>query len=88
VIKWIIDRVNGQAPAVKTPIGWLPTPKELQADDLDISKEGWETLLGVDPPAWVEAAQRQAEFFERFGDRMPPKLLAEGRDLLSRLKSA
>lgn len=85
VIQWIIDRVNGQAPAVKTPIGWLPSPQELQADDLDISKEGWETLLGVDGPAWVEAVQRQTEFFERFGDRMPSKLLAQGWDLIARL---
>uniref|UniRef100_UPI000E1FBD21 phosphoenolpyruvate carboxykinase domain-containing protein n=1 Tax=Klebsiella pneumoniae TaxID=573 RepID=UPI000E1FBD21 len=37
VLKWIIQRLDGQADAVETPIGLLPAPGSLDLDGLDVS---------------------------------------------------
>src|SRR6516162_584269 len=37
VLKWIIQRLDGQAQAITTPIGLLPAPGSLDLDGLDVS---------------------------------------------------
>ncbi len=39
VIEWILDRCRGEADAVKTPIGYVPTPESLDLTGLDVSRE-------------------------------------------------
>ena len=36
VLKWVIDRCEQNAGAVKSPVGWLPSPHDLDLDGLDI----------------------------------------------------
>jgi hypothetical protein len=44
-------------------------------------------LLGVDTDGWLKAARRQTEFFDRFGNRLPPALREEQAALIERLES-
>src|SRR5690606_3663423 len=46
VLKWIVERLNGTAGAVQTPIGLLPD--RLDTDGLNIDPEDMRTLLSVD----------------------------------------
>ena len=39
VLKWVFERVNGDAEAVETPIGLLPTPDALDTDGLEIADD-------------------------------------------------
>ena len=39
VIEWILDRCRGEADALQTPIGMVPTPESLDLSGLDISRE-------------------------------------------------
>ena len=39
VLKWVIDRMEGQAAAVETPIGHVPAPGSLDIDGLDVTEE-------------------------------------------------
>ena len=39
VLKWVIDRMEGQAAAVETPIGHVPAPGALDIDGLDVTEE-------------------------------------------------
>ena len=39
VLKWVFERVNGDADAVETPIGLLPTPDALDTDGLEIADD-------------------------------------------------
>ena len=86
VLDWIVNRCRQQAEAVKTPIGFLPTPNLLGAETLDLSGEAWKILLEVDPAQWLEAANRQTEFFSTFGDRFPAELRDEQRRLIQCLE--
>ncbi|QBI55896.1 phosphoenolpyruvate carboxykinase (GTP) [Streptomonospora litoralis] len=86
VLKWIVQRLNGEADARRTPIGNVPTPESLDTDDLDISREDLEFLLSVDPQTWREEASLIPEFFKTFGDQLPDELWDEYNGLLNRLR--
>ncbi|HLV75594.1 phosphoenolpyruvate carboxykinase (GTP) [Actinomadura hallensis] len=86
VLKWIVERLNGQADAVKTPIGHLPTKESLDTEGLDIDDADLETLLSVDTEVWKQEAALIPEHFEQFGDRMPKALWDEYHDLVRRLE--
>ncbi|MFE3448466.1 phosphoenolpyruvate carboxykinase (GTP) [Nonomuraea sp. NPDC059194] len=83
VLKWIVERLNGEAEAVPTPIGLLP--KELDTEGLDLPEEDLRTLLTVDREVWREEAALIPAHFEKFGDHLPKELWAEYEALLDRL---
>lgn len=83
VLKWIVDRLNGEASAVPTPIGLLP--KELDTDGLSISAADLETLLSVDREVWREEAALIPAHFATFGAHLPKELWQEYNALLDRL---
>ncbi|GAB1821251.1 phosphoenolpyruvate carboxykinase (GTP) [Herbidospora sp. RD11066] len=83
VLKWIVERLNGQAEAVDTPIGRLPV--KIDAEGLDIAEEDLELLLSVDREVWREEAALIPGHFETFGDHLPEGLWEEYRSLVARL---
>ncbi|MEW2355089.1 phosphoenolpyruvate carboxykinase (GTP) [Spirillospora sp. NPDC029432] len=85
VLKWIVERLNGQADAVKTPIGHLPTKAALDTDGLDLADADLETLLSVDTEVWKEEAALVPAHFETFGDHLPKELWDEYNALVNRL---
>ncbi|NUR82996.1 MAG: phosphoenolpyruvate carboxykinase (GTP) [Nonomuraea sp.] len=83
VLKWIVDRLNGSAGAVSTPIGLLP--EELDTEGLSLSEQDLRTLLSVDPEVWRQEAALIPAHFEKFGDHLPKELWEEYHALLDRL---
>jgi phosphoenolpyruvate carboxykinase (GTP) len=88
VLKWIIERLDGDAKAVETPIGNLPAPGALDTDGLRLSQADLDLLLTVDPQAWKLEADRMPEFFGMFGDHLPERLWELYQDLVDRLGSS
>ncbi|MFC5746125.1 phosphoenolpyruvate carboxykinase (GTP) [Actinomadura rugatobispora] len=85
VLKWIVERLNGQADAVKTPIGHLPTKAALDTEGLEIADADLDTLLTVDTEVWRQEAALVPEHFETFGDHLPKELWDEYNALVNRL---
>jgi len=85
VLKWIVDRLDGNAEGVDTPIGVVPTPDALDTSGLDIPAEDLEVLLSVDRETWKQEAALIPAHFESFGDHLPKELWAEYETLLARL---
>ncbi len=85
VLKWIIQRLNGDAAAVTTPIGYLPAPGSLDLDGLDISWADLALLLTVDTQAWKLEAEHIPEFFRTFHQHLPPRLWELHKELVERL---
>jgi phosphoenolpyruvate carboxykinase (GTP) len=85
VLKWIIQRLDGQAEAVPTPIGLLPAPGALDLDGLEISEADLDLLLTVDRQAWKLEADQIPEFFRGFGDHLPDRLRELHQELIDRL---
>ena len=85
VLKWICERIEGTAKAVKTAIGNLPTPDALDMTRLDIGKRDIEMLLSVDVEGWKNEADDIAAYYAKFGDRLPAALRNELNELRARL---
>jgi len=83
VLKWVVDRLNGEAEAVRTPIGLLPA--QLDTEGLDVSDEDMRTLLSVDEEIWRDEASLMPAFFQTFGDHLPGELWEEYEALVARL---
>ena len=88
VLKWIVQRLAGEAEAVATPIGHLPAAADLDTDGLALRDGDLELLLSVDSETWLKEAEHTREYFGIFGSHLPARLWAEHESLLERLKSA
>ncbi|TAN46497.1 MAG: phosphoenolpyruvate carboxykinase (GTP) [Rhodospirillales bacterium] len=85
VLKWIVDRVQGRARAVESPLGFVPQYDDLEWSGLDYPREKFQEMMRVDQGAGVADAQSQEELFDRFFDRAPKEMLYERMLLKSRL---
>ncbi len=74
VLKWIVGRLEGEAQAVDTPIGRVPSKDSLDLSGISIDPAALDTLLSVDAEVWTEEAALIPEFYEKFGDRLPKAL--------------
>jgi phosphoenolpyruvate carboxykinase (GTP) len=85
VLKWIVERLDGRADGVQTPIGVLPTRQALDTDGLDITDADLDLLLTVDRDVWREEAALVPPHLEMFGEHTPKELWDEYRALVRRL---
>jgi phosphoenolpyruvate carboxykinase (GTP) len=85
VLKWVIERLDGQAAAVETPIGHVPAPGSLDVEGLDLTEEQLAQVLAVDVEEWKAEIPQIQEWFEKFGDDLPAVLWTELDDLKARL---
>ncbi|MCZ6605815.1 MAG: phosphoenolpyruvate carboxykinase (GTP) [Alphaproteobacteria bacterium] len=85
VIKWIVDRVHGTAEAVTHPLGRTPRYDDMTWSGLDFSPETFDKLMSLSKDAGLSEVAEQAEYFDMFGDRLPPELAAQREGLASRL---
>lgn len=85
VLKWIVERLDGRAEGVETPIGVLPAKGALDTKGLDLSESDLDFLLTVDKDVWREEASLVPEHLNTFGDHTPKELWDEYRALVQRL---
>ncbi len=85
VLKWVIDRIEGRADAVETPVGLVPAEGALDVDGLDLTPEQLAAALAVDPQEWKAELPLIQEWFDKIGDKVPTSLLAELDGLRVRL---
>jgi phosphoenolpyruvate carboxykinase (GTP) len=74
VLKWVFERVAGQADATRTAIGLLPAPGSLDTTGLDIADDDLGELLAVDADGWREAVPQIRAHYAQFGDTLPSPL--------------
>ena len=86
VLLWILDRCDGKAEAVETPIGFVPKAEDIDIEGLDLSLATIKELLTVDKASWLEDVANIKEFYAQIGDHMPKELYEELDKLESNLK--
>lgn len=86
VLKWIFERTSGQAKAVKTPIGFLPSLDSLDLSGMQISEDAIKQLLSVDIEAWKQETAWIRSYLEQFQERLPQGILDELNALERRLE--
>ncbi len=85
VLKWVVERLEGRAAAVETPIGRVPTLDGLDVEGLDVTPEQLARALAVDVEEWKAELPLIQEWFDKIGDKVPTTLLTELDGLRARL---
>jgi phosphoenolpyruvate carboxykinase (GTP) len=86
VLMWALDRCDGKADAVETPIGYEPMPEDINIEGLeDITLETVKGLLDVDKELWREEIKGIGEFYSKFGEKLPRELNLQLEALKKRL---
>jgi phosphoenolpyruvate carboxykinase (GTP) len=86
VLEWIIARVKGEAEAVATPIGYLPTPGAINFSGLTLGNEQQKALLTVDREGWKDETEKLQEYLEQFAPELPSEFLRTLEERLNNLK--
>src|SRR5438034_4671557 len=86
VLKWIIDRCEDSGGALKSPIGWLPGPHDLDVAELDIDHKCVAELLCIDHEEWQKEIAEHKQFFDSLGGVLPEELLEQREGLVARFK--
>jgi phosphoenolpyruvate carboxykinase (GTP) len=85
VLRWMLDRVRGQADARETPIGLVPTAEALDLEGLDLAPGAIADLLCVDTAEWEKDWAHLGKFLTPFGDRLPAAIRKQFTEMGRRL---
>ena len=86
VIEWILDRCNRKVSAEKTPIGYIPNPKDIDMTGLQLPEGAMARLLAIDPKEWLAETEGIKQFFKQFKKDLPKEMWDELTALVERLK--
>jgi phosphoenolpyruvate carboxykinase (GTP) len=85
VLRWMIERCEGKAHAVDTPIGFMPAAADLDTSGLDLAPQNLDALLSVDPDLWRTELTEIGTYLNEYGERIPQALRQELNQALERL---
>jgi phosphoenolpyruvate carboxykinase (GTP) len=85
VLKWMIDRLEGQAQGQETMFGVTPTYGELNWTGLNFTADQFKTVTSIDKAAWQQELQLHNTHFEQLAYNMPKALLDTKAALEQRL---
>jgi phosphoenolpyruvate carboxykinase (GTP) len=85
VLKWMIDRLEGQAQGQETIFGITPTYGELNWTGLSFTADQFKTVTSIDKAAWQQELQLHNTHFEQLAYNMPKALLDTKAALAQRL---
>jgi phosphoenolpyruvate carboxykinase (GTP) len=88
VLKWAIERIEGTAAALDTPIGRVPTADALDLDGLDITDGELAQALALDPLEWRREIDGIEDWFSTLGPLLPASLHDELGSLKRRLDAS
>lgn len=86
VLKWIFERVSGEGKAVRTPIGYMPTPDAIDTEGLDVSEADMAELLKVNRDEWLSEVESIRQHYAGYGERLPNELHEQLDALEKRLR--
>ncbi len=88
VLKWIVDRVNGNAEAVDSPFGLMPRYEDITWAGLDFTREKYHGIMDINRQGLLAEAEEIRQFFAKFGDRLPEELERQRKALEERAGAA
>jgi phosphoenolpyruvate carboxykinase (GTP) len=85
VLKWMIDRIEGQATGTEHAFGISPNYEELNWTGLNFSKEQFANVTSMDKAAWVAELKLHEELFTQLAHHLPTELTSAKAALEKRL---
>ena len=87
VLKWIIERVEGQAQGVENVFGISPKFSDLSWDGLNFSEQQFKQITSIDNAAWQDELGLHAELFDKLKHNLPAELIATKTALKKSLRA-
>jgi phosphoenolpyruvate carboxykinase (GTP) len=88
VLKWVFERCTGKANGHETPIGVVPSGKDIALSGLSLDAANVDALLHVDIESWLAEVPMIREYYAKFGAKLPKGLATELDELEKRLRAA
>ena len=85
VLRWMLERTQGEGEAVHTPIGNVPSSTALDVKGLSLSEETLKSLLTVDKKAWAKEMDQMGDYLKGFGTSVPENLLTAHKHIVQEL---
>jgi phosphoenolpyruvate carboxykinase (GTP) len=85
IVEWILARCRGEVPAAKTPIGYVPDPKDIDMTGLEMPQGSMDKLFAIARKDWLAEVDAVGQFFDGFGTRMPDEMWRQHELLRARL---
>ena len=76
VLAWMLERVEGQAPAEEQLFGLSPRYEDLRWDGLAFSREAFDSVMNLDRAAWQQELALHSELFTLLAQGLPAELPA------------
>jgi phosphoenolpyruvate carboxykinase (GTP) len=83
VLKWIVERIEGQADGVEHAFGISPRYDDIDWSGLEFPRATFERLVAIDPDDWRREFELHDQLFAQLAPRVPSDLL-EVRTALER----
>ena len=87
VLKWMIDRLEGQVQGEQTLVGVAPRYEEINWKGVDFTPAQFQVATGIDAVVWREELASHAGWLAQFGSRLPQALEQARVDISARLDS-
>jgi phosphoenolpyruvate carboxykinase (GTP) len=71
VLKWAVERIEGSAAAVETPVGYVPADGSLDVSGLDMSTADLAAATSVHAAEWRDELPQIEEWFATIGEQLP-----------------
>jgi phosphoenolpyruvate carboxykinase (GTP) len=85
VLKWILDRIEGQGGGVENVMGTSPRYEDLNWQGLQFPKASFDEVIHADHAAWNEELASHEELFEKLAYHLPVELRETQRRIEQRL---
>jgi phosphoenolpyruvate carboxykinase (GTP) len=74
VLKWIIERCEGTASAVQSPLGMHPTFTDLDWCGMQFSEHDFDHIMSISDDEWDLELDSHKELFDKLAERLPSEL--------------
>jgi phosphoenolpyruvate carboxykinase (GTP) len=85
VLKWMLERVEGQGQGVENIFGVTPRYEDLNWSGLNFTRTQFEQVTNIDKTEWKAELALHAELFQQLAYHLPAELMATKADLERRL---
>jgi phosphoenolpyruvate carboxykinase (GTP) len=85
VLKWMLERIEGETSGVDNIFGTTPQFGDLKWDGIEFTQQQFDRITSVDRGAWEAELKLHTELFEKLKNRLPKELQATKAALEKRL---
>ncbi|MEC4720604.1 phosphoenolpyruvate carboxykinase (GTP) [Noviherbaspirillum sp. CPCC 100848] len=85
VLKWMLDRIEGNAGGSENIFGVTPRYEDLQWEGIDFTREQFDRITSIDKAAWEVELKLHEELFDKLKYHLPSELQSTKAQLEKRL---